>query len=98
MRETSKKLERRLVEANGRIQELEGEVARREQETGFIRPRLAQAHRVFQSSKANFCSHCLSLCSSIDMLGCGHYLCFQCQVGNASCKLCNVKEDYGSFV
>eukprot|EP00826_Nyctotherus_ovalis_P037810 TRINITY_DN3483_c0_g1_i9.p1 TRINITY_DN3483_c0_g1~~TRINITY_DN3483_c0_g1_i9.p1 ORF type:complete len:367 (-),score=77.49 TRINITY_DN3483_c0_g1_i9:191-1180(-) len=32
------------------------------------------------------------------MLGCAHYLCFQCQVGNASCKLCNVKEEYGNLM
>lgn len=93
----NKKLEEDLLEAEKRIQQLKVEVARREDETGFIRPRLTLAHKIFQTHGATFCSYCLSFCTSIDLLKCGHYLCFQCQISNFPCKLCNAKEEYGKI-
>lgn len=95
LRSTNKQLEERVLTATRRIQELEALVSQQDQETGFMRPRLAQARRVFKSPYANFCSRCVGLCTSMDLLKCGHFLCFHCQASEFPCGLCNSKDKYG---
>eukprot|EP00826_Nyctotherus_ovalis_P066335 TRINITY_DN9796_c0_g1_i7.p2 TRINITY_DN9796_c0_g1~~TRINITY_DN9796_c0_g1_i7.p2 ORF type:complete len:356 (+),score=100.07 TRINITY_DN9796_c0_g1_i7:1080-2147(+) len=59
-----------------------------------MRPRLAQARRVFKSPYATFCSRCMSLCTPMDLLRCGHFLCFHCQASDFPCSLCSSKDKY----
>jgi hypothetical protein len=97
LRASKKKLKGNILAATKRIEELERLVKTQEQETGFMKPRLAQARRIFKSSYAYFCSRCLSLCTKRDLLKCGHYLCFHCQATDSPCILCNSKEKYGNL-
>ena len=95
MRIINKKLQEELSTALKKIEVLEALIKRQDEETGFMRPRLVQARRIFESSRASFCSWCMTLCTITDQLKCGHYLCLHCRATDLSCKLCNSKEKYG---
>eukprot|EP01022_Parablepharisma_sp_SALTPOND_P009376 TRINITY_DN1389_c0_g1_i2.p3 TRINITY_DN1389_c0_g1~~TRINITY_DN1389_c0_g1_i2.p3 ORF type:complete len:481 (-),score=44.39 TRINITY_DN1389_c0_g1_i2:6407-7849(-) len=96
LRSTNEALNGKLGIATRKIEELQLALKKWELETGFIRPRLTQARRVFQSSQATFCSCCMNLCSRRDMLKCNHYLCIHCRASDLPCKLCNTKEKHGN--